>query len=477
MNVLKKYREFPIQAKLAFWLMVASVTTKGVSVITVPIFSRLLTKSEYGYVSTFLSWRNVFLIFTSFNLSAGVYNKGLSKYKNDRNGYCLAMQYTTSFLTVTFYVVYLIAHKYINSFTDMSTLVTSLMFLNLFFSTAQGFWNVKEQYSFRYRGVVVGSIALALADPIISLIFVTHASNDKYIARIIGIVIAQVIIGLFFYVVNIIRAKGKFSFSYIKFAIGFNLPLIPHYFSEYILNQSDRIMIQKLTNYENVALYSVAYSTGMVMTLVSSSLNQAITPWLYKTLDKKEFEKIKKTLLPIGLLLMVPIVLFIAFAPEVIYVMAGPQYAEARYVIPPVAGSILFLFFYTNFANIEFYYDYNKFTMYISLIGAAINIILNFMFINMFGYIAAAYTTFASFFIYFIGHYLFMSYIVKKKENVKIFELREMLGLSFALLVMMIIMSLLYSNIILRYSVIAIIIIAAIIKRKAIIHLIKDVKM
>lgn len=472
-SFLHKYKNISLQAKLAFWLMISGIIIKGISLITVPIFSRILSTDEYGMVSTYLSWRAVFLIVTSFNLTAGVYNKGLSKYKDNRQGYCLTMQLTTSVLTLVFLCIYLFSSRYINKLTDMSTAVTLLLFVDLFFSTSQSFWAVNQQYSYEYKKVVAATLTYAFLDPIISLIIIGISPVDKAYSRIIGILIARVAVGGFFYILNLIKGYKKIRIEYVSFALIFNLPLIPHYFSEYILNQSDRIMIQKLTNYTNVALYSVAYSAGMVLMFVSSSLNQALTPWLYQSLDSKSFEEIRKKLLPTGFLLFLPVGIFIALAPEMIYLLAGAQYAEARYVVPPVTGSIIFLFFYTNFANIEFYYDYNKFTMYISLIGAVINIVTNYIFIRLFGYLAAGYTTFFSYFVYFIGHFVFMSHIVEKKEGTRIFELKEMLLLSLSLLVFMIVIALTYDFIVLRMLLVLVFGIIIWIKRELFLSVLK----
>lgn len=153
-------------------------------------------------------------------------------------------------------------------------------------------------------------------------------------------------------------------------------------------------MIQKLCTYSSVAFYSVAYNAGMLMTIITGSLNQAITPWLYQSLDKEEFDKIEQVLIGLSLIILLPMIIFIALAPEAILILAGRAYSSAAYVIPPVAGSVVFLFLYTNFANIEFYFDYNNFTMYISMIGAGLNIVFNYIFIKLFGYVAAGYTTF-----------------------------------------------------------------------------------
>lgn len=476
-KVEKKYKTIPIQAKLALWLTFCTLVQKGISVLTVPIFTRMMDTVEYGRVSAYFSWLSITSIVCSFKLNAGVYNKGLSKYKDDQEGFCLAMQYTTTLITISLYMIYLLFRDPVNTFTEMGTVITSLMFLEILFSTSMGFWSVRKQYSFRYKPVVVATLFYAILNPILGLLFVSHTSyENRGIARIFSTVIAQGVVGLFFYIVNIRKGKGKFKGEYSRFAIKFNLPLIPHYFSEYILNQSDRIMIQKICSYTQVAFYSVAYNAGMLMTIITGSLNQALIPWLYQSLDKENFDQISKVLISLATIIMLPMVIFIALAPEAIYILAGTSYASATYVIPPVAGSVVYLFFYTNFANIEFYYDYNKFTMYISMLGAALNVVLNYIFIKTFGYVAAGYTTFACYLVYCVGHYAFVEHIIQKKFGRHLIEWKYLAALFVFLLVLMVMMSLTYKWALLRYSLIVVLLICVVVKRKKIMDELKVVK-
>lgn len=468
-KLLKKYEGFPLQVKLAFWLTFSNLVQKGISVLTVPVFARLMSTGEYGKYSTYLSWLSIATIICTLRLTGGVYNKGLSKYKDDQNGFCLAIQYTTSIVTVVFFLIYLVFHKAVNQFTDMSIVITSLLFLEVFFSTSMGFWSVRQQYSYKYKNVLAGTLTYAVLNPILGIIFVVIARQEfRGTARILSTVLAQVLVGAFFYVINIINGRAQFKREYSLFAIKFNLPLIPHYFSEYILNQSDRVMIQKFCSYTEVALYSVSYNAGMLLTILTGSINQAITPWLYQSLDNKDFEKIGKVLYSMALIILFPILVFIALAPEMILVLAGNKYADAVYVIPPVTGSIVFLFFYTSFANIEFYYDYNRFTMYISMIGAVMNIVLNYIFIRVFGFVAAGYTTFACYLIYFMGHYLFVEHIIFSKFGRHLIGISKIVGLTGALIIFMIVMSFSYQNVFIRYAILLLILTVVFIKRKII---------
>lgn len=468
-RILKKYENFPLQVKLAFWLTFSNLVQKGISVLTVPVFTRLMSTVEYGKYSTYLSWLSIATIVCTLRLTGGVYNKGLSKYKDDQNGFCLAIQYTTSIITVLFYLIYLVFHNAVNRLTDMSTVITSLLFLEVFFSTSMGFWSVRQQYSYKYKNVLAGTLTYAVLNPILGVIFVTLAKPElRGTARILSTVLAQVFVGVFFYVINILNGHAQFKKEYGIFAIKFNLPLIPHYFSEYILNQSDRVMIQKLCTYSEVALYSVAYNAGMLLTILTGSINQAITPWLYQSLDEKEFDKIGRMLFSLAIVILLPILIFIALAPEMILVLAGSKYANAVYVIPPVTGSIVFLFFYTSFANVEFYYDYNRFTMYISMIGAAANIVLNYIFIQRFGFVAAGYTTFVCYMIYFLGHYLFVERIIFSKFHRHLIGVPKVVGLTGALIAFMLVMSFSYQNMLLRYSILLGMLVIVFLKRNTI---------
>lgn len=465
--LLEKYRKIPVQAKLTVWTFVCMCIQRGISVLTVPLFTRLMSTEQYGQYSVYTSWLNIVSIFTSLRLYAGVYNKGLTKYKDDMDGFALSMQYTTTILTGICTVIYLIFRKQFNALTDMSTPITLLMFAELCMTTPLQFWSVKQRYNFKYKSVVLATVVLTLLNPALGFIGVC-LNEEKGIARIVSAALAQICVGCVFYAVNLKSGKFRFNREYSKFAIKFNLPLIPHYFSEYILNQSDRVMIQKLCGYSEAALYSVAYNAGMILTIVSSSINQALVPWLYQSLDKRDYEAIRKNTNAIGIMVGVILCAFILFAPEAVLILGGSRYAEAKYVIPPVTISIYFLFWYTLFANVEFYCDKNKYTMYISMFGAVLNIGLNYIFMQIFGYVAAAYTSLFCYMVYSIGHFVLMERVFYAKNKIHLFSAGHYFAETAVLLAFMSVTILLYEYFIIRLAFVIAIVIAAVWKRRVI---------
>ena len=63
-----KYINLPIQVRASFWFLICTFTQKAVNVITTPIFTRLLSTSEYGEYNVYTSWLGIFTVFISLNL-------------------------------------------------------------------------------------------------------------------------------------------------------------------------------------------------------------------------------------------------------------------------------------------------------------------------------------------------------------------------------------------------------------------------
>ncbi|MBE5832571.1 MAG: hypothetical protein E7306_12645 [Butyrivibrio sp.] len=469
-----KYKKIPIQAKLTIWTFFGMCMQKAIAIITVPIFTRIMSTEQYGQFSVYMSWMNIFYIITSFRLYAGVYNKGFSKYRNDRAGFTLSMQYTTTIITIIVFAIYLIFHKQINAMTELPTFVMVLMFAELLVTPSVPFWTVSQRYEFKYKSVLLATLILAISNPCIGIIAVLSTDN-KGIARITSEAAVQVVFGLVFYLINLFKGKFKFKVEYALYAVKFNIPLIPHYFSEYILNQSDRIMIQKLVGLSEAGIYAVAYSAGMLLTIVSSSINQALVPWLYQQLDEKKYEGIQKIIVSLGFMILVPISMFMALSPEIVSVLAGPEYHEAVRVIAPITSSIVFMFLFILFANIELYYDNNKFTMYISMIGAILNIVLNYIFINLLGFWAAGFTTFFCYGVYCIGHYAFMEHIFFKNEGRHLIKSKWIIFITSILTGVMILFYNLNDYAIIRFTLLGASFVAAFVMRDKIISVYSNV--
>ena len=228
--------------------------------------------------------------------------------------------------------------------------------------------------------------------------------------------------------VIIIFTVGKkycFNFSFDvqewKRTIILAIPLLPHYLSLVILNQADKLMIRSYCGPTETALYSVAHTSGLIMTIVNTSINSTYVPWSYLKIKEGKGSDIKRITSVLVGLVMVLNVAVIWIAPEIISVLAAPEYRDSIWCFAPIAMSVLFYFIYTLFVDIEIYYGANKMIAIASCFAAALNLLLNYIFIPLYGYVAAAYTTLFSYFTTMLLHYIFMLFTLKRNNQTQAF--------------------------------------------------------
>ena len=82
---------YELHHKARLWYVISSIMVKAISIITTPIFTRMLSTSEYGTVSTFTSWSGLLLTFFTLNLT---YSIGRAKldYPDKLDDYVGSMQ-------------------------------------------------------------------------------------------------------------------------------------------------------------------------------------------------------------------------------------------------------------------------------------------------------------------------------------------------------------------------------------------------
>ncbi len=290
-------------------------------------------------------------------------------------------------------------------------------------------------------------------------------------------VYSLIFVGMTLYIYNLRKGKKVFCWEYAKFAITFNAPLLLHYLSVYVLDQFDRIMIQKMNGIAAAGIYSVAYNAGMIMKVFTQSVTNAMVPWQYEKLEKKEISTVDNILFLVFIGMAGIAIMFSACAPEIMKVLADQKYYEAVYVIPPVAIGLFFEFIYIAIGNVEFFYNQTKFTMYISMAGAFLNIILNYIGIHMFGYIAAAYTTLICYIAFALMHYIYMTYCIKRELNINhVFRTDRLVVLSLIVIGLGIVVIFLYNYIVPRYLLIFGCLCLTLIKRKTITSIIRMIR-
>lgn len=466
-KIHSKYNLLSAPVKSAFWFTVASFMQRGISVITTPIWTRLFSSEEFGKFSIFNSWKSILTVFITFNLAAGVFTRGLLKFEEKQEDFVSSMEGLLSVISLIFLCIYIPFRTFWNSLVSLTMPLMLCMFAMLWAETVFAFWAAREQFNYRYKKLISITLSMSLINPFAGIVCVLLFPNQKVEARIFSMTILQIIAYTGFFFVQFSRSNKLANRAFWKFAIFFNLPLVPHYLSQTVLNSSDRIMIGKMCSEREAGLYSLAYSVAMLLTMLNTSIQQAFNPWLYRKIKAGEYSGIAKSSYIVLSVVAGVNLLFIVFAPELVRIFAPAEYLEAVWTMPPVTMSVFFMFMYCLFADFEFYYEKTVFIAIASVFGAVLNIALNYFSIPKFNYIAAGYTTLICYILYVTAHYCAMKIICKKKiGKIQIYNPLVIIAISVLFMLLGFSVMLLYSNPFVKYTVLSLCIAFAFIFRK-----------
>lgn len=457
-----------VQASVAY--MVCSLLQKGMSLFTTPIFTRLLTTEQYGYYNVYNSWLAVVKIFSTLMLAGTVYMQAVVKFQDDKDKMTGAVAGLGTLTTLVVAALYFLFREEMNGLMQVDTLIMTCILITAWEEMMLDLWAVQQRVAQRFKALVLLTLATTLIKPILGIVCVLNTDVWKAQVRILSSVFVDVLAYSWFFVHYIRKGKTLFDKKYWKYFLAFGIPLVPHFLTRIVLNQSDKVMIQLMVGYGAAGIYSLGHNLAWMLTLVTQAVLNTLSPWIFQRIKAGEFGKIARvSYLTTGVVALAGLALT-AVAPEAVRLFAPADYQEAIWVIPPLVASVYFTFLYSLFADFEYYYEAKKYILGASLLGGVVNIGLNYLFIRWFGYLAAGYTTLICFMLLAAAHYLGMKRILGKKAgHVQVYKGRMVLLLSGGFLALQGLCMATYALPFVRYGMIAVGIALAFWQRKRII--------
>lgn len=392
-----------LAVKAGIWYTISNFLIRSISIISTPIFTRLMSLSEYGEYNNFTSWLAIITILATFDLHSTL-NRARFDFRDDIDGYISSITFTSLIIPSILYAIAAIFSDFFCSILSMDKYCLHCMFLSIIFSSAINIFQAKQRVFYRYKESVILTFVSTVITIGSSLILVILFDNKLY-GRVFGQTIPAMIINICL-AIYLIRKGHCLKFQYIKYAILICLPYIPHLLAMNILSQYDRIQIKQFCGAEDVAYYSLAYSCALVVNIFLNSLNNAWSPWMGDMLNQKRYGTIrKKSKKYIALFVSIAIGIFLV-APELLFIFGGSNYSSAIYVMPPVIAGSVFQFIYTLYVNVEIFEKKVWGVAAATSVAAIVNVTLNAVFIPIYGYIAAAYTTLFCYGLLCFLHYL-----------------------------------------------------------------------
>lgn len=476
--IKNRYINLPLPAKAAIWLVACQVLLKGIGVFSSPLFTRLLSPAEYGKLTLFLSYEQLILIFSTWELALGPYQKGLFKYQDHISHFTKTILFLSAALTVSFFLLVFFFWDFVNAFTGITKIVAIFMFVYILTVPAYQCWLTRSRVNYTYKSQTFVTVLLALLQvfmPLVAVSLIEATAEVKIIFTLLPAICINVLLCILSLCKKDENVEAHQRKQEMQFLLRFTPPLVFHSLSYLVLSQADRIMIGKMVGEAEAGIYGIAYMIANLAMMIQTSFCQVLTPWIYRKMERKEYSDIKQKTSGVFLLLGAIYIAFILVVPEIIKILYPPSYHEGIWCIPPIAIGVFFMFYYSLFVNIQEYFEETKCIAIISVACAALNIVLNYLGIKLFGYVACAYTTLLCYILFAVGHYAVMKLVLRKNNlKVEIYNKKILLLVGIAMLLFMALIMLLYNFMIIRYLLVVAFGVVLVIMRKQVHGIIKQ---
>lgn len=408
----------------AFSSLGSNLLLRSLSIITIPIFTRILSPEDFGIVSNFTAFYTVLSVIASLSLSTSI-GVAYTLYKHRLKEYL----YSILVLYSTFFLIIIIATVpfYYRIEEELNLTKEMLFFLGLCVLFIPIFDIIIEylRFDYQYKLNTFLSVFISVSGVLMSLIFVNFFDMG-YSGRILGIYLPTLILGISYYFKTIKAGFHPNIISDWKFALRISLPMIPHALGMVVFTQIDRILISDLDSFHNAGIYSFAVTYASIIQIFSNALMISFVPWLYKAFKDNKFFEID--FFSNLLILALAVVIFgaISFAPEILFLLGGDKFVTAKSVSFYLCLATFFQLVYTLYSSIELYLEKTYLIAVGTVLVALISYSFNYLLIPFYGFHISALVSLVSYFLLAVAHWLILNRLVQRrlfslKNSLKIF--------------------------------------------------------
>jgi len=402
----------PLRKLAQFTLIygVGELASYSLAFVLVPVYTRLLSPSQYGVLEVFNRTLEMLGIFAAVGIGMAAMRSyfGKEKGEGDRSVFTTAMAFAVTnslWIAIVFSAAAGLISRLLLGTMEYAGLFR-LTFSILIFE--QGFGIVRTYLKATgrpasYSVLSVGKYAVTLGLIIGFLLFVGR--EVKYV--LMATLVANVIFFIPSAAVLLSKIGLKVSRAGLRRMLMFGLPFVPGGVLLFLLNNADRFLLVALVGQNEAGLYALGYRVALVPVMfVLVPFQAAWGPFMMERGETKEGPQLFARILSYLTAAYCGVCLVLAlFAKEAVALIAAPSFAEAYRVIPPV---LLGYVFWVISVILDAGIYITRKTVWKPLLlaaGAGTNVLLNLVLIPRLGMMGAAYSTAAGFLVFVVCTY------------------------------------------------------------------------
>lgn len=396
------------------WYGVIPKISAILSLLLLPVITPFLTLEDYGVIGLINSYKGIALGIATFGLHMHLTNSYFELGKNfillwrRLFFYMIISSLFTSIVLIFIYSFSLSITPYSKKILIISLSIIPVLFFPINTIIAHYFPLVYKPRTQVLRNLIASLIAIG-----VSFIMIRYY-NYGYVGWVVSATVLTLLTFiLFFKPLHIdlkIYPQVDFKFHRIKKLLKISIPIIPHNLSHMLLSSSDRIIMDILgVSVVNIGLYSNGYSIGENSNVVISGISIALSPVLQRIFREKNIVQMKYYYRLSNLIISAFILLVMLFMKEFYMIFVKNESLQPAYIIA-ILTSVSYLINATTYMYLSTSIFINKTTnkiLYLVFLPAIVNILLNFIFIPIYGFMAALYTTILTYWLVFALPFLF----------------------------------------------------------------------
>lgn len=377
---------------------------KVASILILPLITQHLTKLDYGIYGTLMSYLMIITSLKTLGMRAVLSNAfyhhpGMYKWLW-RQVYGFLYLWNIPYSIIAVLLVYVAIPEAAKKNT---ILICMLLVVPSLISGSSGmFGNLYYQIHQRPRQIVIRSIIIGFLN--LGITYYTIAVLQLgYMGWFWSMGITQLLLNLSYWVplnfqekiIPIFNFKRKLLWSKLKVA----LPLIPHGYAYYLVDSSDRVVMDRFHfPVTQIGAYNVAYTFGSYFSMGIEAMTTTLSP-MFKAMIRANDER---SLRDVGLLWLV-FTLCLSFiicmvSKEIFqFLFSNKDLWDSYYLSVYILMAMNYRPIYAIFVVRLFYFERTNVIWQITLIAGIINVALNLVFLKRYGIEFAALSSFITF--------------------------------------------------------------------------------
>lgn len=330
----------PVRASLGF--TATGVLARAIALAATALLTRLLSPEEYGLYPLYAARLSLVSVFATLGIGGGILYRGMQRVGVTRRTALVRRALLVSVLpfSVTAALCLLLA-ALAPSLWGMPLSLTVLLLLEIGAGIPQSLYAARCRFLYRARPYALITLSQAVLTPLLTVLLIRTLALGA-LSRILAPVAVAVAIALPLFVMlwrtredgqTVAHGEGRVLLSE-------GVSLLPYALALCATEAVGRLVLGQTAGAAELSRYGIAFAIGTAPMLLVSGVQSVLQPWLMRKLAAAEGDAVRRLLRPLCLGVAAATVALTLLSPELLVLLAPPDYRAAE-LVAPVALSVL----------------------------------------------------------------------------------------------------------------------------------------